>query len=192
MLTIPQPAAPEVPTGEDDTENVLLRKEGEIPQVRFRTQRPHRIGQSPQHHRRRTRCETCRFAKLYPSRRWGSSPSCGSSLLAQDIMIERGYTPMVVPVLVREDVMYGTGYFPVGRDQAYLCERDEMSLVGTAEVPLTAYYSNEELSEDQLPIKILCPVYLLPSRSRRRGQGYIRPLSHPPLRQGRAGGRLPK
>jgi len=73
--------------------------------------------------------------------------------LAQNLMISRGFTPMVVPVLVRESVMYGTGYFPIGRDQAYLCERDEMSLVGTAEVPLTAYYTDEVLEEDQLPVK---------------------------------------
>jgi seryl-tRNA synthetase len=70
-----------------------------------------------------------------------------------DMMVERGFVPMVVPVLVREEVMYGTGYFPTGRDQAYLCERDEMSLVGTAEVPLTAYHSDEILNEGDLPLK---------------------------------------
>jgi len=49
--------------------------------------------------------------------------------------------------------MYGTGYFPAGREQAYLCERDVMSLVGTAEVPLTAMRSEEILTEADLPIK---------------------------------------
>ena len=73
--------------------------------------------------------------------------------LAQDMMVERGFTPAVVPVMVREEVMYGTGYFPTGRDQAYLCERDGKSLVGTAEVPLTALHSDEILTEDQLPLK---------------------------------------
>jgi len=58
-----------------------------------------------------------------------------------------------VPVLVKEAVMYGTGYFPSGRDQAYFCERDEMSLVGTAEVPITAYHSDEILNESDLPLK---------------------------------------
>jgi len=70
-----------------------------------------------------------------------------------DLMVERGFKPMHVPVLVRENVMTGTGYFPTGRDQAYLCERDDMALVGTAEVPLTAYRSDEILSEEELPIK---------------------------------------
>jgi seryl-tRNA synthetase len=73
--------------------------------------------------------------------------------LAFDMMVEKGFCPMNVPVLVREDVMYGTGYFPVGRDQAYLCERDGLSLVGTAEVPLTAYRGDEILDEAELPLK---------------------------------------
>jgi len=74
--------------------------------------------------------------------------------LAQDMVVQRGFEPMIVPVLVREEVMYGTGYFPSGRDQAYLCERDELSLVGTAEVPLTAYHAGEILDEADLPIKL--------------------------------------
>jgi len=69
------------------------------------------------------------------------------------MMVARGFTPMVVPVLVKEEVMYGTGYFPTGRDQAYLCERDGLSLVGTAEVPITAYHSDEILNESDLPLK---------------------------------------
>jgi seryl-tRNA synthetase len=60
---------------------------------------------------------------------------------------------MTVPVLVNESVMYGTGYFPVGRDQAYLAERDGMSLVGTAEVSVTAYHSEEILAQAELPKK---------------------------------------
>jgi seryl-tRNA synthetase len=49
--------------------------------------------------------------------------------------------------------MYGTGYFPAGRDQAYLAERDGMSLIGTAEVPVTAYHGGEILDEADLPRK---------------------------------------
>ena len=68
-------------------------------------------------------------------------------------MLAKGYTLLTVPVLVNESVMYGTGYFPVGRDQAYLCERDGMSLVGTAEVPVTAFHTDEVLDETDLPRK---------------------------------------
>jgi len=61
--------------------------------------------------------------------------------------------PLTVPVLVRDAMMVGTGYFPGGEEQAYRCERDEMSLVGTAEVSLTAYHCDEILDEKDLPIK---------------------------------------
>jgi seryl-tRNA synthetase len=62
---------------------------------------------------------------------------------------------MTVPVLVREEVMQGTGYFPAGREQAYLAERDGLSLVGTAEVPVTAYHSDEILAEADLALKMV-------------------------------------
>jgi seryl-tRNA synthetase len=75
--------------------------------------------------------------------------------LAVDQMVAKGYTLMTVPVLVNESVMYGTGYFPLGRDQAYLAERDNMSLVGTAEVPITAYHGDEILAESDLPRKYI-------------------------------------
>lgn len=49
--------------------------------------------------------------------------------------------------------MVGTGYFPLGRDQAYFVEKDKMSLIGTSEVPLVSYHSDEILDEDKLPIR---------------------------------------
>ena len=75
---------------------------------------------------------------------------------AMDLMIERGFEPAWVPVLVRPEPLEGTGYFPGGIDQIYQCdERDDLYLVGTAEVPLTSLHAGEILSEDQLPIKLV-------------------------------------
>ena len=71
---------------------------------------------------------------------------------AQDVLVQRGYEPFVVPVLVTEQCMIGTGYFPTGRDQAYVTQ-DNSVLVGTSEVPLASYYGNEILDEKDLPKK---------------------------------------
>jgi seryl-tRNA synthetase len=71
--------------------------------------------------------------------------------LAWDLMLERGFEPLTVPVLVLDKLMYGTGFFPLHRDEVYLCERDNQSLVGTAEVPLTGLHSDEMLEEAELP-----------------------------------------
>ncbi|MEW6252572.1 MAG: serine--tRNA ligase [Planctomycetota bacterium] len=71
--------------------------------------------------------------------------------LAADLMLQRTFTPMTVPVLVNDRLMEGTGFFPLHRDEVYLCERDAQSLVGTAEVPVTGYYMDELLDEAELP-----------------------------------------
>ncbi|MCA9249866.1 MAG: serine--tRNA ligase [Phycisphaerae bacterium] len=154
MWTVPQPPAPEVPVGKDDTENVELRRVGEVPTFDFELKDHVELGE------RLGIIDIERGVKLSGTRNY-TLKGAGALLyqavlrLAMDRMIDRGFTPMHVPVLVREEVMYGTGYFPTGRDQAYLCERDEMSLVGTAEVPLTAFHSDEILGEEDLPIKMV-------------------------------------
>ena len=66
--------------------------------------------------------------------------------------MRRGYEPMVVPVLVTEECMVGTGYFPTGRDQAYITQ-DGTALVGTSEVSLASFYGGEILELDR-PIKL--------------------------------------
>ena len=53
---------------------------------------------------------------------------------AMDVITQRNYEPFVVPVLVTEQCMIGTGYFPAGKDQAYITQ-DNTVLVGTSEVP---------------------------------------------------------
>jgi seryl-tRNA synthetase len=152
MLRTAQPPAPEVPVGRDDTENVVLRIEGEVPQFDFPLKDHVQLGEELDI------IDIPRGVKLAGSRNYilkGAGALMHQAILrlAIDQMVAKGYTLMTVPVLVNESVMYGTGYFPVGRDQAYLAERDGMSLVGTAEVPVTAYHSGEILDEADLPRK---------------------------------------
>lgn len=153
MLLVPQPADPEAPLGKDDTENVEIRRVGEVRAFNFEPKDHVKLGTEL------GIIDIERGVKLAGSRNYllrgdGALLHQAVLRLAQDMMIARGFVPMSVPVLVKEEVMYGTGYFPTGREQAYLCERDVLSLVGTAEVPLTAFHSDEILGEDQLPIKL--------------------------------------
>ena len=70
------------------------------------------------------------------------------------------FTPMSVPVILREECMVGTGFFPSGRDQAYHIEESkrgsghDLYLVGTGEVGLMGMYADEILDANQLPIKL--------------------------------------
>jgi seryl-tRNA synthetase len=152
MLRVAQPPSPEVPLGKDDTENTLLREEGEIPSFDFELKDHVQLGESLDI------IDIPRGVKLAGSRNFALK-GAGALLhqavlrLAIEKMVARGYEFMTLPVLVKESLMYGTGYFPLGRDEAYLCERDEMSLVGTSEVPLTAFHSDEILEEADLPLR---------------------------------------
>ena len=71
--------------------------------------------------------------------------------LALDRLIESAFTPVLPPVLVREEAMYGTGFFPSEKNDYYSVPEDGLYLVGTSEVPLIAMHMGEIL--DELPIR---------------------------------------
>src|SRR5438874_6020863 len=72
---------------------------------------------------------------------------------ALDRLVTRGFTPVLPPVLVREEAMYGTGFFPTEEVNIYAVERDELYLVGTSEVPIAAMHGGEILGTDTLPLR---------------------------------------
>jgi seryl-tRNA synthetase len=71
--------------------------------------------------------------------------------LALDRLTQAGFTPVLPPVLVREEAMYGTGFFPSEKNDYYSIPDDGLYLVGTSEVPLIAMHMGEIL--EQLPIR---------------------------------------
>ncbi|MBN2512359.1 MAG: serine--tRNA ligase [Sedimentisphaerales bacterium] len=154
MLEVPQPPSPEVPLGLDDTENVEWYKRGEVRTFDFEPKDHMQLGQALD------MIDMERGVKLAGTRNYflkGDGAILHRAVMnfAMDFMISRGYTPMIVPLLMRNEAMRGTGYFPGSEEQTYQMERDELNLVGTAEVPLTAYYMNEMLTEKQLPVKFV-------------------------------------
>jgi seryl-tRNA synthetase len=68
-------------------------------------------------------------------------------------LVEKGFVPMLPPVLVREQAMYGTGFLPTDEVNIYRVERDELYLTGTSEVGLAAYHGDEILDADGLPLR---------------------------------------
>jgi seryl-tRNA synthetase len=154
LLMLPQPPDPDVPFGKDDTENVETRKWGTVRQFEFAPKDHVELGN------RLGLIDIERGVKLAGSRSYvltgmGSLLHHAVLRLAMDMMLERGFLPMTVPVLVREEAMTGTGYFPLGREQAYAMTNEDPPkyLVGTAEVSLTAYHMNETLELKSLPKK---------------------------------------
>jgi seryl-tRNA synthetase len=66
-------------------------------------------------------------------------------------IVQKGHVPVLPPVLVREEAMYGTGFFPSEKGDFYDVPQDDLYLVGTSEVPLAAFHGGEEL--DGLPLR---------------------------------------
>lgn len=152
LLEVPQPADPDVPVGKDDTENVEIRREGDIRQFGFEPKDHVQLGLALD------MIDIERGVRLAGTRNYflkgdGALLHWAVLRFAIDFMVERGYTPMVVPLLMRDEAMRGTGYYPGAEEQTYRMERDELNLVGTAEVPVTAYRMGEILQEEELPLK---------------------------------------
>ncbi len=151
MLLVPQIPAAEVPIGQDESGNVEVRKVGEVRSFDFEIKDHVTLGESL------GIVDIPRGVKLAGSRNFvlkgaGSMLHQAVLRLAYDHMVRKGFEAMTVPILVNESVMEGTGYFPTGRDEAYLCERDGQALVGTSEAPLVAFHADEILDPADLPI----------------------------------------
>jgi seryl-tRNA synthetase len=70
---------------------------------------------------------------------------------ALDLVRGEGHEPVVPPVLVREEALYGTGFLPGDRDQIYEVPKDDLFLVGTSEVSLAGLHANQIFEADSLP-----------------------------------------
>ncbi|MBI2636641.1 MAG: serine--tRNA ligase [Parcubacteria group bacterium] len=74
---------------------------------------------------------------------------------AANFMRERGFTPILPPMLVREHAMFGSGFFPAEKNEIYKvnADEDDLYLIGTAEVPLASYHADEVIDVSSGPLK---------------------------------------
>src|SRR3954454_11561017 len=156
MLQLPAIPDPALPIGKDAGENVVVRTWAlpDRPPIKLEGARKDHIALG----KGLGILDFDRGVKLAGSRSYvlrGDGARLYNAVLryALDVLTQRGYEPFVVPVLVTEQCMIGTGYFPAGRDQAYITQ-DNSVLVGTSEVPLASFYGGEILEESALPQKM--------------------------------------
>lgn len=151
MLRIPNLPHDSVPFGTDEDGNLEVRKWGKISEFSFEP-RPHwEVGE------RLHMFDFERAGKLSGSRfvflkGWGAKLERALINFMLDLHSRSGYREVIPPHLVRPETLVGTGQLPKFEEELYRCERDELYLIPTAEVPLTALYKDEILSEDDLPI----------------------------------------
>jgi seryl-tRNA synthetase len=131
LLRVPNVPAEAVPEGKDDSENVVIKHWGEVRKFDFPARDHVALAEA------QGWLDIERAARLSGSRNYvlkGDLSLLEGAVMrfALDMMVERGFTPLSVPTLVRTDIMVGTGYFPGGEDQAYRCdERDDSASTGS-------------------------------------------------------------
>ena len=148
MYRVPAPTLPEVPVGKSDEENVEIRKVGEVRKFDFEPKAHYELGEELD------LMDFSHAAKIAGSRTYYLKNEAVLLEMALcryvvDKLVSKGLKPMSVPVMVKEGAMKATGYFPVGKEQAYEIGEDGLYLVGTSEVSLVSYHIDEVVNLDK-------------------------------------------
>lgn len=160
MLQVPNIPLDDVPKGKDESNNVVYRKWGKKPKFDFNPKNHIELGTSLDILDLDRGSKVAGFRGYFLKNK-GVVMQMALMRYALDKSIEKGYTPMIPPVVNRRDTFVNSGHFPWGEKEAYKLEEDESDeendyfLAGTAEVPLVSYYAGETLREKDLPIKIV-------------------------------------
>jgi hypothetical protein len=145
---LPHPSAPDGFTDEDAQE---IKRVGEPPSFDFEPKDHVALGEAlgVLDVERAVRASGSRFVYLM-----GDIVFVQFALVrhALDILTEEGFLPVIPPVLVREEAMFGTGMLPDAEGQVYTTAEDDLYLIGTAEVPLAALHIGEIVDESALPL----------------------------------------
>ncbi len=154
IKALPNPASPEAPDGGED-DYVVLETVG--------TPRDFAAeGFEPRDHLELGELlgaiDTERGAKVSGARFYyltgvGAQLELALTQLAMGKAAEWGFTPMIPPALVKPRAMEGTGFLGQAADDVYHLDKDDLYLVGTSEVPLAAYHSDEILDAESLPLR---------------------------------------
>ena len=145
---VPNPPHDSVPDGEDaDEDSREERRWGEPPQLT-----------EPRDHLELGRFDMDRAARVSGARfgYWVGDTALvalAAYRLAIDRLAARGFLPVLPPVLVREEAMYGTGWFPTEEHNIYAVAGEDLYLVGTSEVPVGGLHMGEILEADDLPLR---------------------------------------
>jgi seryl-tRNA synthetase len=152
LARVPNPPAEDTPDGFTDEDAVVVRVVGEPPSFSFPVKDHLDLAQTLGwiDMERAARVSGSRFAY-----RVGDFALTELALYryALDRLVQKGFTAVLPPVLVREEAMYGTGFLPTDEVNIYKVERDELYLTGTAEVGVAAMHMGEQLDADALPLR---------------------------------------
>ncbi len=149
---LPGLPAPEVPEGETDADNFVIKKFG-TPRI-FDFEFKDQIQLAALH--KMINLDGAREiagSRAYALLGMGALLEIAVLQFALAHVIKKGLTPVLPPLLVNENAMFGTGYFPLGEDSAYHLEKDNLYLTGTSEVGAVAIHINQTIDVADLPLR---------------------------------------
>ena len=152
MSGIPNLIHDDVPEGEDDTENVEVRRTGEIREFDFEPKGHWDILEALE------LADFERAAKVSGARyvyQTGDGARLERALMnfMLDVHNKNHYREMMTPQIVRAEAMYSTGQLPKFEEDLFKIDGMDMYTIPTSEVTLTNYYKDETLTDDMLPVK---------------------------------------
>lgn len=144
-----------VPVGDDENDNVELKKVGELPKFDFKPKEHFELGE------KLGWLDFVRGVKIAGSRfcvlkNEGARLSRALVNYMIDFNASRGFELVNVPFIVNSITMFGTGQLPKFKDDAYKIEGEDSYLISTSEIPVTNLYADEILASENLPIKMTC------------------------------------
>ncbi|HIJ99395.1 TPA: serine--tRNA ligase [archaeon] len=152
LCTLPNLMHDSVPPGEDDKDNVIIKTVGKKPAIKKPLDH---IDLGLKHDLFDTeRAAKTSGARFYFLKNEGAELEMALAQYAMKVMIKEGFTPMIPPVLVREEVMYGVGMLPKSRNEIFKIENEDLYLALTAEHSLGGYLMNETFEKTELPIRL--------------------------------------
>ncbi|HVM12404.1 MAG TPA: serine--tRNA ligase [Actinomycetota bacterium] len=152
LARLPNPPHETAPTGGSDEDSRIEREVGSPPAFGFQARDHVELGTALGFLdiERAAKVSGSRFAYLMGDGVWLQWALVRYCL---DVLTARGFLPVIPPVLVREEAMYGTGFLPTDEAQIYATRDDDLYLVGTSEVPLAGLHQGEILDADALPLR---------------------------------------
>jgi len=151
---VPNIPLSQVPVGKDASFNKVVKTWGEIPQFDFTVKSHIEIGKELDI------IDFERGAKVsgfrgYFLKNEGAVLHLAILFYVFQKLVKKGYTPLIAPAIVKGFTLFGCGQFPWGEQDTYKLNDDDAYLAGTAEQPVTSYFSGEILKEEELPKKFV-------------------------------------
>ena len=154
MGLVPSLPAVGVPEGETDKDNVEIRRWGELPARAF-AEKDHLELAAVHNMLELEGARNIAGSRAYALKGSGALLELALLRYALDTVVGKGFVPVLPPLMVNAEAMFGTGYFPLGEDNAYETKDGKLFLTGTSEVGIVAMQKDKIIEPNELPLRFV-------------------------------------